>query len=114
MEKVKLNSTFFFILLTISICDLIGLLQLDQPFQYVSAAHVIKAQIPERNQVSATQTGTLEPLQGQHIDKVKVIKPIIDHRQYRYLELENHLKVLLIHDAESEMASAAMDVKAGS
>lgn len=43
-----------------------------------------------------------------------MIKPLIDHRAYRYLELENNLKVLLIHDPESEIASAAMDVKAGS
>ncbi|CAD8204068.1 unnamed protein product [Paramecium octaurelia] len=114
MEKVKLNSTFLVTLLTLFICDLTGFVQLSQTFQYVSAAHAIKDQLPERNYISTTQTGTFEPLQGQHNDKVNVIKPIIDHRQYRYLELENHLKVLLIHDAESEMASAAMDVKAGS
>ncbi|CAD8092428.1 unnamed protein product [Paramecium primaurelia] len=124
IERAKLNSacntiisTLFVVLvtlLTLFICDLSGLVQLDKPLQYVSAANAIKDQIPERNFISASQTGTLEPLQGQHIDKVNVIKPIIDHREYRYLELENHLKVLLIHDSESEMASAAMDVKAGS
>jgi len=43
-----------------------------------------------------------------------VIKPIIDHKEYRVLILDNQLKVLLIHDPESEMASAALDVHAGS
>ncbi|CAD8118614.1 unnamed protein product [Paramecium sonneborni] len=124
IERAKLNSacntiisTLFVVLITLLglfICDLSGLVQLDKPLQYVSAANAIKDQIPERNFISASQTGTLEPLQGQHIDKVNVIKPIIDNRDYRYLELENNLKVLLIHDPESEMASAAMDVKAGS
>lgn len=30
------------------------------------------------------------------------------------MQLENGLKVLLVHDPESEIASAALDVKAGS
>lgn len=45
---------------------------------------------------------------------MNIIKPLIDEREYKYLELPNRLKVLLIHDKNSEMASAALDVKAGS
>ncbi|CAD8138831.1 unnamed protein product [Paramecium octaurelia] len=43
-----------------------------------------------------------------------IIKPLIDPKSYKYIELENKLKVLLIHDPNSEIASAAMDVSVGS
>lgn len=41
-------------------------------------------------------------------------KPIIDERQYRVIRLPNQLEALLIHDPETDKASAAMDVNAGS
>ncbi|CAD8053672.1 unnamed protein product [Paramecium sonneborni] len=43
-----------------------------------------------------------------------IIKPLIDPKSYKYVELENQLKVLLIHDPNSEIASVALDVQAGS
>ncbi|CAK74951.1 unnamed protein product (macronuclear) [Paramecium tetraurelia] len=43
-----------------------------------------------------------------------IIKPLIDPKSYKYIELENKLKVLLIHDPNSEIATAALDVQAGS
>mmetsp|Transcript_28912 Transcript_28912/g.46802 ORF Transcript_28912/g.46802 Transcript_28912/m.46802 type:complete len:1017 (-) Transcript_28912:212-3262(-) len=42
-----------------------------------------------------------------------IIKSIQDHREYRYLDLENQLKVLLISDETTEKASAALDVAVG-
>lgn len=41
-------------------------------------------------------------------------KPQLDNRTYRVIELPNKLEVLLIHDPETDKASAAMDVNVGS
>ena len=41
-------------------------------------------------------------------------KPQLDKRTYRVIELPNKLEVLLIHDSETDKASAAMDVDVGS
>ncbi|KAG5930400.1 hypothetical protein E4U42_001646 [Claviceps africana] len=40
-------------------------------------------------------------------------KPSIDDRDYRVIRLENDLEVLLVHDAETDKASAALDVRVG-
>jgi insulysin len=37
----------------------------------------------------------------------------LDDRSYRVIILENLLEVLLVHDAETDRASAAMDVNVG-
>jgi secreted Zn-dependent insulinase-like peptidase len=37
-----------------------------------------------------------------------------DHRLYRVVELENKLKVALIHDAKTDMASVTMNINVGS
>ncbi|KAI9024789.1 Metalloenzyme, LuxS/M16 peptidase-like protein [Hyaloraphidium curvatum] len=42
-----------------------------------------------------------------------VRKPDVDDRQYRLLELPNGLEILLVHDAETEKAAAALDVNVG-
>lgn len=42
-----------------------------------------------------------------------VIKSENDKRSYRYLQLENQLKVLLISDPETEKSAAALDVNVG-
>lgn len=52
------------------------------------------------------------------IDKIVKItdeleKPLRDDRQYRVVRLPNNLEVLLVHDAETDKASAAMDVNVG-
>ncbi|KAF2157769.1 LuxS/MPP-like metallohydrolase [Myriangium duriaei CBS 260.36] len=41
-------------------------------------------------------------------------KPQLDKRTYRVIELPNKLEVLLIHDPDTDKASAAMDVDVGS
>ena len=39
--------------------------------------------------------------------------PSLDNRSYRVIRLPNQLEVLLVHDAETDKASAAMDVNVG-
>jgi insulysin len=41
-------------------------------------------------------------------------KPLLDTREYRVIKLPNDLEALLIHDADSDKAAAAMDVNVGS
>ena len=41
-------------------------------------------------------------------------KPLLDTREYRVIKLPNDLEVLLIHDADTDKAAAAMDVNVGS
>jgi insulysin len=40
-------------------------------------------------------------------------KPSLDDRSYRVIRLPNELEVLLVHDATTDKASAAMDVNVG-
>lgn len=42
----------------------------------------------------------------------QVIKPAIDKLEYRIVVLENGPKALVIHDADTDKAAAAMDVRA--
>lgn len=44
----------------------------------------------------------------------KLEKPILDDRSYRVIQLPNKLEALLVHDAETDKAAAAMDVNVGS
>lgn len=44
----------------------------------------------------------------------KLDKPLLDNRSYRVIRLPNQLEALLIHDPETDKASAAMDVDVGS
>jgi len=41
-------------------------------------------------------------------------KPLLDNRSYRVVRLPNQLQALLIHDAETDKAAAAVDVNVGS
>jgi insulysin len=41
-------------------------------------------------------------------------KPLLDNRSYRVIKLPNQLEALLIHDPDTDKASAAMDVDVGS
>lgn len=56
--------------------------------------------------VSACQTVSTRP--------VEVIKPDNDARSYRYVELPNRMRVLLISDPGTDKAAAALDVNVGS
>ena len=40
-------------------------------------------------------------------------KPSLDDRDYRVVRLDNELEALLVHDAETDKASAALDVNVG-
>jgi secreted Zn-dependent insulinase-like peptidase len=46
-------------------------------------------------------------------DGVELRRPPLDDRSYRYLELDNGMKVLLVSDPETDMAAAALDVHVG-
>ena len=41
-------------------------------------------------------------------------RPALDDRSYRVIKLRNQLEVLLIHDAETDKASGALDANVGS
>ena len=43
----------------------------------------------------------------------KLETPSLDDRSYRVVRLSNQLEVLLVHDADTDKASAAMDVNVG-
>lgn len=45
---------------------------------------------------------------------VKFTKPLLDDRNYRFIELPNKLKALLIQDPTTDKAAAALDVNVGS
>jgi insulysin len=57
----------------------------------------------------------LAPNSTQHnmTEEVNILKSEEDKRTYRYVTLENELQILLIRDAHTEKASAAMDVHVG-
>jgi len=40
-------------------------------------------------------------------------KPLLDNRSYKVIRLKNQLEALLVHDPDTDKASAAMDVNAG-
>ena len=40
-------------------------------------------------------------------------KPLLDDRDYRVVRLDNELEALLVHDPETDKASAALDVNVG-
>ena len=56
--------------------------------------------------VSACKTVSHQP--------VEVVTPDSDKRSYRYIELPNHLRALLISDPGTDKAAAALDVNVGS
>lgn len=60
------------------------------------------AGLPLRDKKSAVERVT---------DKLET--PSLDDRSYRVIRLPNQLEALLVHDAETDKASAAMDVNVG-
>lgn len=42
------------------------------------------------------------------------MKPQIDKKEYKYLELPNGLKVMIVYDEKAQKAEAALNVHAGS
>ncbi|ODV92635.1 hypothetical protein CANCADRAFT_56288 [Tortispora caseinolytica NRRL Y-17796] len=49
-----------------------------------------------------------------HVIADDIQKPLLDDRQYRVVQLPNQLEATLIHDPETDKASAALDVNVGS
>jgi insulysin len=43
-----------------------------------------------------------------------IIKPTIDNRTFKYITLDNGIKVMLISDPEADKSAASMDVGVGS
>jgi len=65
-----------------------------------------------------TPATTESPLREHRHSLVKTVTdqletPSLDDRQYRVIKLENELEVLLVQDADTDKASAAMDVNVG-
>lgn len=44
---------------------------------------------------------------------IEIVKSKLDKREYRYFELPNKMRALIIHDPEGDKAAAALDVKVG-
>jgi len=67
-------------------------------------------------QTPATAESPLREHRHSHVQTVKDLleTPSLDDRQYRVIKLENELEVLLGQDADTDKASAAMDVNVGS
>lgn len=90
----------------------------------VSNNHDEGASVPNNHALSSSPKLSPEELKAKLAelgvgDKIKVIendairKPDIDTRTYRLLRLPNELEILLVHDADTEKAAAAMDVNVG-
>lgn len=67
---------------------------------HVPAPVKAEAQAPSRHSPVEILTDSLE-------------KPSLDDREYRVIRLENELEALLVHDPETDKASAALDVNVG-
>ena len=44
---------------------------------------------------------------------MEIIKPKIDHNEYKFIELENKLQVLIIYDKDTDKSATSMTVNAG-
>ncbi|TVY81559.1 putative zinc protease, partial [Lachnellula suecica] len=66
-------------------------------------------------QTPSTLDSPLREHRHRPVEKLtdKLETPSLDDRSYRVIRLPNQLEVLLVHDAETDKASAAMDVNVG-
>lgn len=64
-----------------------------------------------RPQVSRRQFAIMTPIE-RIADKLE--KPALDDRSYRVIRLPNKLEALLVHDPETDKASASVNVNVGS
>jgi insulysin len=68
--------------------------------------------------MASSASSVTGPFQDQRHTPVERITdhletPSLDDRSYRVVKLPNQLEVLLVHDADTDKASAAMDVNVG-
>ena len=66
-----------------------------------------------QNDVASCKSQLSSVIELQQINNVVRTKPL-DERQFRAIELDNKLRVLLVSDPSSSRSAAAMDVKVGS
>jgi insulysin len=59
------------------------------------------------------QQGDWKKSNGYSVYSKPIEQSLNDKREYRLLKLDNQLKVLLIHDPETDRASASLDVNIG-
>lgn len=66
-------------------------------------------------QTPAALDSPLREHRHRPVEKItdQIETPNLDDRLYRVVRLPNQLEVLLVHDAETDKASAAMDVNVG-
>ena len=82
---------------------------------HTTAFNAASMQTPSKFQVKG---GHAEMMDKQSIRDVEVLAdhleaPSLDDRSYRVIRLSNKLEALLVHDPETDQASAAMDVNVG-
>lgn len=70
------------------------------------------AKVPDGTLGDSLPARNKQPSVERVTDKLET--PSLDDRSYRVIRLSNQLEVLLVHDAETDKASAAMDVNVGS
>ena len=68
--------------------------------------------IPQAGPVQTTMEIPSSPPIQRLADRLET--PELDDRSYRVIRLPNQLEALLVHDPETDKASAAMDVNVGS
>ncbi|CAG8692188.1 16223_t:CDS:2, partial [Funneliformis caledonium] len=56
---------------------------------------------------------TISPDGSHLILSIPIEKSYVDDRSYRLIRLSNELEILLIHDAETDKSSAALDIHVG-
>lgn len=63
-----------------------------------------------------TYAAMAEPVHSRSAQRLadSMEKPLLDNRSYRVIKLPNDLEALIIHDPDTDKASAAMDVNVGS
>ena len=73
----------------------------------------ISPRIPFYNMANPTSPEVC-PARSAHRLADQLERPALDDRSYRVIRLSNQLEALLVHDPETDKASAAMDVNVGS
>jgi len=70
---------------------------------------------PSQPQTPATLVNPLREHRQRPVERLtdRLETPSLDDRNYRVIRLPNQLEVLLVHDADTDKASAAMDVNVG-
>lgn len=105
--KIVWNSILFFITVTL----------LNQLPHFLPNSFSQKEKMPEQtnrqDKISNGENQVDKPTQKYKTFDLVFDKPDLDDRQYRFIELPNGLKALLIHDPTTDRAAASLDVNIG-